>query len=96
MNAMLINFSHYNTLCFHGCVYNKKIVNVNILPALFYILCTRVGKIHAHAFLIHVQSSVFMCSLHRPWTIPSDRLLSFLGYAKFVGKSCTHAFACVY
>jgi len=37
----------------------KNIVDFNLLAVLLYILSTRVGKICAHAFLIHVHSHTF-------------------------------------
>jgi hypothetical protein len=50
--------------CFHCRVSCKdKIVDFNLLAILLYILPTRVGKICAYAFLIHVHSSSFIrCS----------------------------------
>jgi hypothetical protein len=59
LNAMFYtNFWHYYMFCFHGHMpCSKKIVDFNLLAILLYIFSTRVVKICAHMFLIHVHSS---------------------------------------
>jgi hypothetical protein len=53
----LINFQHYFMLRFcGGASCNKIIVDFNLLAVLLYILSTRVRKICAHVFLVHVYS----------------------------------------
>jgi hypothetical protein len=62
LNAMFfVNFHHYYMLCLCDHVScNKKIINFKLLAVLLKIFYTRVGKICAHTFLIHVHSSSFI------------------------------------
>jgi hypothetical protein len=58
---LLVNFKHYYTFCFCGHAFcHNKTVDFNLLALLLHILCTRVGEICAHNFLIHVHTSYFI------------------------------------
>jgi hypothetical protein len=63
LNVMFcVNFRHFYVLLFllPRVLQQQKIVDFNILAVLLYVLFTRVSKICAHVFLIHVLSRSFI------------------------------------